>query len=398
MNPRRLLILDDDPEIGQTIQFIAEGAQFESIATDSPEAFFQQVAAWAPSHIALDLIMPRMDGVEVIAELARRGCRAQIIITSGVGSRVLDAAGRSAAAHGLNIVGVLSKPFSPSALRALLHSGDTERSTPGPAAAPREAYEINAGDLARAIHGDQLVLAYQPKIACASGALAGFEALVRWKHPRHGLIMPDRFIPLAEERGMIGDLTEVVLAQSLGWFALFGPRAGVADCTLSVNLSAKSLRAPEFADRVAALCGDHGVDTRRVIFEITETSAMEDPVASLDLLTRLRMKGFSLSIDDFGTGFSSMIQLVRMPFSEIKVDKSFVMNAMESTESRTVVSSIIDLGQSLGLTVTAEGVEDAATLEFLKGEGCDLAQGYHIARPLWAEDVIPWVDRIPRIG
>ena len=394
MSQRRLLILDDDPQIGQTIQFIAEGAQFEAYATESPEDFFKQVATWEPSHIALDLIMPRMDGVEVIAELARRGCRAQIIITSGVGSRVLDAAGRSAAAHGLNIVGVLSKPFSPSALRALLVSDDPGRGTQSEEPSAPEAYQVNGADLARAVHGNQLVLAYQPKINCASGALAGFEALVRWSHPVHGLIMPDRFIPLAEEEGLINALTEVVLSESLQWFTRFGERPGVDDCTLSVNLSAKSLREPELADRVAALCNQHRVDTRRVIFEITETSAMEDPVASLDLLTRLRMKGFNLSIDDFGTGFSSMIQLVRMPFSEIKVDKSFVMNAMESTESRTVVSSIIDLGQSLGLTVTAEGVENAATLEFLKGEGCDLAQGYHIARPLWSDDVTRWVDKI----
>jgi CheY-like chemotaxis protein len=147
MNHRRLLILDDDPEIGQTIQFIAESARLESVATETPEEFFRLLGEWQPTHIALDLVMPRMDGVEVIAELARRGCRAQIIITSGVGSRILDAAGRSAAAHGLNISGVLSKPFSPSALRALLSHDDSVRAQPAnqPMASPH--YQVTVAEL-----------------------------------------------------------------------------------------------------------------------------------------------------------------------------------------------------------------------------------------------------------
>jgi len=132
------------------------------------------------------------------------------------------------------------------------------------------------------------------------------------------------------------------------------------------------------------------VPPERLIFELTETSAMEDPVASLSLLTRLRMKGFQLSLDDFGTGYSSMLQLVRLPFSEIKVDRSFVMTAARSQESRTVIRSVVDLGRSLGLKSTAEGVEDAQTLGYLNEVGCDLAQGYFIARPMPAEQAAAW--------
>ena len=391
MTERRLLILDDDAQIGETIQFIAESVNWKSIATQEPMDFFRLLGDWQPTHIALDLVMPKMDGVEVIAELARRHCKAKIIITSGVGSRILDAAGRSAAEHGLSIIGVLSKPFSPATLRTMLADNEPEKPAPVQSFAPSPA-QITTSELEHAIAHQRLVMAYQPKIECNSGKLSGFEALVRWNHPLHGIIMPDQFVPLAEENGLISNLTDVVLEQSLSWFARFRNSHQIPDTTMSINLSARSLHETEMADRFATLCQRNGIDTRKVIFEITETSAMEDPVASLDLLTRLRMKGFNLSIDDFGTGFSSMIQLVRLPFSEIKVDKSFVINAMESRESRTVVSSIIDLGQSLGLKVTAEGVENADTLTFLREEGCDLAQGYHIARPMWGADVTEWLE------
>src|SRR5690606_7193943 len=134
----------------------------------------------------------------------------------------------------------------------------------------------------------------------------------------------------------------------------------------------------------------HGLTPEHLVLELTETSAMQDPVASLDMLTRLRMKGFQLSIDDFGTGYSSMVQLVRLPFSEIKLDKSFVMTARKSQESRTVIKSIVDLGKSLGLKSTAEGIEDDETLSYLREIGCDAAQGYLIARPLAAEQAIRW--------
>src|SRR5690606_7496755 len=182
MTDRRLLILDDDPQIGQTIQFIAEGVSLESIATQEPEEFFRLLTDWQPTHIALDLVMPQMDGVEVIAELAKRQCKAQIIITSGVGSRILDAAGRSAAEHGLNIIGVLSKPFSPSTLRTMLTSTETIKPAVHlPSALSR--FKATIPELEEAIANQQLVMAYQPKIECATGKLSGFEALVRWDHP-----------------------------------------------------------------------------------------------------------------------------------------------------------------------------------------------------------------------
>ncbi len=325
MSGRRLLILDDDPSIGQTMGLIAETVRFDTRFTTDPERFFALVDEWTPTHIALDLVMPSMDGVEVMVQLARRGCRARIIVTSGVGSRVLDAAGRSAEEHGLDIAGVLAKPFSPAALRALLAdaplapgaipgagAGDGATFPLGGFGAELSAtFVVTVDDLRRALADHEIEVHYQPKIDCATGRLAGFEALVRWRHPQRGLVSPGGFVRVAEEGGVIDALTDRVLDLSLPWFgrSFPGPAgAGAVQAlqvegtvSLSVNISARSLRDLQLADRIDARCAAAGIAPSRLILELTETSAMEDPVASLDLLTRLRMKGFQLSIDDFGT-------------------------------------------------------------------------------------------------
>jgi len=413
VNNIRLLILDDEPKIGLAIQSIAEDAGMHARFTTGTKTFFRAVKDWRPTHIAMDLVMPDMDGVEVLAKLAERNCEAKIIITSGVGSRVLDAARRSANARGLNVAGVLAKPFSPRALRALLlgtpdavqsgtggsHFGTTQ-------VASTDSFELTEEALRRAYKLHELQLVYQPQIECASGHLAGFEALVRWAHPQRGVILPDCFVPFAETHGLIDELTDQVLAQSVEWFV-----KGFAGSQLSiaVNISARSAsagmqsasdsprmpRSLSLVERTRALCYANSLDPSKVILELTETSAMEDSKSSLDLLTRLRMHGFQLSIDDFGTGYSSMLQLARLPFSEIKVDKSFVMTATRSLESRAVIKSIIDLGHSLELRVVAEGVEDADTLRYVQSVGCDLAQGYFIGRPMSGEAAMGWTTREP---
>jgi EAL domain-containing protein (putative c-di-GMP-specific phosphodiesterase class I)/FixJ family two-component response regulator len=392
MASRRILILDDDAAVGQTIQWIAESLGFEAEFVTRPEEFFQRLDRMSPDIITIDLVMPELDGVEIMRLLAERKCAAKIVISSGMGTRVLDAAQRSATEHGLSIAGVISKPISKEALRSLVGDGSECDQLPWveEQSAYGEVFEIPRQDLQKALDRHEFVLAYQPKIECKSGATAGFEALVRWKHPDRGIIMPDDFIPLTEETGLIDALTAQVFDQSLEWFSQSFPES---DLTLSLNISAKSLVDIQMADNLSSLCRRYQIAPERVVLELTETSAMVDPILSLDLLTRLRMKGFQLSIDDFGTGFSSMVQLVRLPFSEIKVDKSFVMQAQQSSESRTIIKSIIDLGRSLGLIVTAEGVEDLKTLDYINSLGCDLSQGYFIARPMPGEAARSWVEQ-----
>ena len=230
-------------------------------------------------------------------------------------------------------------------------------------------------------------VAYQPKVRCGSGQLAGFEALARWDHPELGAVPPVFFVPLAERHGLIDRLTDRVLEQSLRWFADTPPSGAVR---LSVNLSALTLADPRFVARMVQLCREAGVPPSSLILELTESSRPDDQVMSLRVLTRLRMQGFNLSLDDFGTGYSSMTRLARLPFSEIKIDRSFVSAAVASEESRALVRAVVDLGRNLGLTTVAEGVEDAETLALLDDLGADLAQGFHIARPLPPDEARVW--------
>ncbi len=391
--PGRLLILDDEEAVGRTIAFIAEELGFEVRAFTRPADFFAALDAWQPTHIAIDLVMPEMDGIEAMRLLAERGCQASIIITSGVGSRVLDSARRTATEQGLREVNAISKPFSRDMLRRLLSGEHGRGGVRASSAEPQHAddFVITEAQLRHGLEQQQLQLAYQPKIDCSSGALAGFEALVRWAPTPTLLIQPDQFVPLAEASGLIKLLTEQVCDQALRWFAQ--SFAASTALTLSINFSAKNLADMHLAEWISDLCRQYGVDPARVILELTESSAMDDPIKSLALLTRLRMQGFQLSIDDFGTGFSSLVQLVRLPFSELKVDKSFVMTALESHEARAVIKSIVDLGKSLGLRVTAEGVEEAATLDYITSVGCDFAQGYFISEPLPGCDALAWTRR-----
>jgi EAL domain-containing protein (putative c-di-GMP-specific phosphodiesterase class I)/ActR/RegA family two-component response regulator len=391
MDQGRLLILDDDLLVGQTLANVAQDVGFDTRLTSTAKEFFVVLDQWNPTHIVVDLVMPDMDGVEVMRLLAERACRARIIISSGVGSRILDAARRSAAEHGLDIAGVLSKPFRRASAQALLAAHGTAK--PLRVAAKRGSeskFEVTEAALRQALDGHEFQLVYQPKIQCKTRVVAGFEALVRWYHPTAGVIMPDQFIRQAENWDLIDALTREVADQALRWLAQ--SFAGSA-LSISINISARTLVDFQLGDLASGLCRELMIDPGRLIFELTESSAMTDPVAALGLLTRMRMKGFQLSIDDFGTGYSSMVQLVRLPFSEIKVDKSFVMAAAQSQEARTVTKSIVDLGHSLGLLTTAEGVEDAPTLDFLNAIGCDLAQGYFIARPMLGDVANDWMAK-----
>ncbi len=383
MSAHRLLILDDEPMVAQTLAMVGESVGAQTRHTQDPQVFFRLLDDWVPTHVFVDLHMPVMDGLAVLAELGRRGCRAQVIVGSGIGQRVLEAAGRAAKANGLRLAGVLPKPFRSGDMLALLSRAEAGSAVDAPAQrAMAPVFQPGAEELRLAIAGDQLCVHLQPKVRCEDDSLAGFEALVRWQHPAHGLVGPDRFIPLAEREGLVDALTERVLDQALSWFAPWARGRHGPPPALSVNVSARSLGNLSLFDALEGLCRQHRVAPAQIVLELTETAAMDDPRSALETLTRLRLHGFQLSIDDFGTGFSSMLQLVRMPFSELKIDRSFVINAMESQESRTVIRCMIDLGRSLGMTLTAEGVEQQETLALLRSMGCDTAQGYAISPPL----------------
>jgi len=243
-------------------------------------------------------------------------------------------------------------------------------------------------ELRRAIETSQLRLHYQPKVDFATGELRGVEALVRWSHPKNGMVPPDRFVPLAEQTGLINPLARWVLKEGMRQ-AYAWHRAGL-HLSVAVNLSAKNLQNTELSEQLARLLSTSGVPGESLVLEVTESAIMTDEQRVKELLQRLHAQGVEIAIDDFGTGYSSFANLRRMPVSEIKIDKSFVLGMTVSEEDRMIVGSIIELGHNLGLQVVAEGVETRQTWDALTRLGCDLAQGYYLSRPLQADDLLDW--------
>jgi EAL domain-containing protein (putative c-di-GMP-specific phosphodiesterase class I) len=380
----RLLILDDEPAIGQTVSMIAQRAGLQAKYCHAPDQFFHAIGKWAPTHIMIDLVMPAVDGVEVLSRLAQAKVRAGVIITSGLGGRVLQSAERAARARGLSVLGVLPKPFSAQALRVLLSLKPVGH--PVPAIGLREDAPA-AEELDRALECNEFMLVYQPKWMLAERRVLGFEALLRWAHPTRGTLRPDSFIALAERTDRIGRLTDVVLAMSLRWLAAVNANRRVC---LEVNISGATVAA-SLPDQLSQLCDDARVQRDRIVLEVTETSQVCDTLGATDVLNRLRIKGFGLAIDDFGIGYSSMSQLATFPFTELKIDKSFVTDMHRSGEMRSIVRSTITLARKMGLTTVAEGVEDRDTVDLLARMGCDAVQGYAIARPMRPERTHSWL-------
>lgn len=245
------------------------------------------------------------------------------------------------------------------------------------------------GELQQAMERGHLELYYQPKAAIAEGRIIGAEALLRWRHPRHGSIPPDEFILLAERTRMIRPLTQWVIERAFRDNAAW--RAEGLELVISINLSIKDLQDPEFPDRVVGAMAKAGVRPEWFVFEITESCIIVDPERVLSVLHRIHSLGFGLAIDDFGTGYSSLAYLKRLPVSELKIDKSFVLDMLDSDNDAVIVRATIDLAHNLGLVVTAEGVESAAVLDALRDDRCDIAQGYYLSRPLAAEDFRAWL-------
>ncbi len=379
-NPNRLLVVDDEPTICELVAAAAEEIGFEVVAAYSAEQFMDAYAGFQPTLILLDLNMPGTDGVTHLKFLAENGCQARVLLLSGVDNRTLASAERIGRDQGLNMLGNLQKPVRIATLMDIFE----------------QVYEVHhpitEKDLERAIDENQLTVHYQPKIQIGAencGQCIGVEALVRWRHPNDGLLYPDRFIPLAEQSGLIIPMTEFVLTETLR--QLKNWRNEGLELTAAVNLSASMLTDPQLPDNLLALLERHQVPNDQLTIELTESGAMADVASSMATLTRFRIKGVELSIDDFGTGYSSLVQLYRMPFSELKVDKSFVMECDCNTEARAIVEVLVTLGHKLGLKVCAEGVESADTWNYLQGLGCDTAQGYFMSKPIPASQIPGYV-------
>lgn len=376
---KRLLVLDDENDVAATICMMAATVGYATDHVDKAEGFFQKIVSWQPTHVAVDLQLGDSDGVEILHQLAQMKCSSYVIIISGLGGRILASAAQAALENGLMLVGTLSKPFSSVELTALLVTdvpevfhGITYSPTIGP-------LDISKDELVDALKNEEFITHFQPKISCSTGELLGFESLARWPQKNSVMTPPDVFVGLAEEAGLIHELTRQIYDYAL---ANLPKQVRQYRLKLALNLSPNNLSDATFPRWLFEKCQEHNLAPTQVILELTETASMSNPLALLESLTQFRIRGFHLSIDDFGVGYSSLVQLARLPFSELKIDQSFVKNLTKSTESQKIVMAVVGLGRSLGLNVVAEGVEDGDALSFLREIDCDEAQGYFIAKPM----------------
>ncbi len=333
-----------------------------------------------------DLDMPNMDGMELIRHLGEQQSVGSVILTSGLDGTLINSVGTMARAYGIDLLGGIEKPVTQSNLgrlikRFLLDGAYKQVNDPTPLI---PFAEIRRGMLAYEFHPY-----YQPKVEIASGKVVGAEALVRWLHPQHGVVAPAKFIPQLEEAGLIDDLTWTVLAGAAGHCLKLRERG--FDMTVAVNLSLRSLTNTGIAERMVGILRNANLDPSHIVLEVTETTAISNVGKVLENLARLRMKGFGLSIDDYGTGYSSMQQLSRIPFTELKIDRAFVADATRQERLKVMVGASLDMARELGLKSVAEGVESRSDWELLASLNCDVAQGYFIAKPMPFEKLCEWV-------
>jgi EAL domain-containing protein (putative c-di-GMP-specific phosphodiesterase class I)/CheY-like chemotaxis protein len=341
-----------------------------------------------PAVMLLDLEMPVMDGIEVLQQLAQLQHKPAVVLASSSDEVLISAVATMAEALGINLLGAFRKPVNPIELADALNSYNVDAGCLDQAYTP---VETDVEQLKMALDRAKIQVYYQPKIDLESMKVAGVEALARWKNPQGDWIPPGVFIPLAEEHGLIGDLTLSVLDQVLqdmnGWWEQ-GQYIPVA-----INLSAKSLAEFNLANEIIQRVIRQGIPAHFITFEITESALVIDLPSALATISRLRLKGFGISIDDYGTGFSSMQQLSRFPFSELKIDRSFIQGAPARQYIRNILKSAIEMGQRLGITTVAEGVETEAELHLLKSLGCKQVQGFLLARPMPGRELMGWVEQ-----
>ncbi|MCC8997664.1 MAG: EAL domain-containing protein [Nitrosomonas sp.] len=385
----KILILDDDTFMLKLLSRMLVKLGYTAIAMcDNGSDALKKIdhADTCPDLILLDLNMPNMDGIEFVRYLVDRQYHGKLILVSGEDERMLKTAEKLVHAHKIPMLGYVHKPVDPDKLAEILLGWKAD--VLNPLSPNRKIYSAN--DTKSAIANRELVNYYQPKVSVETGDVVGVETLVRWHHPQDGVIMPDRFIHVAEENNLIDDLTRLVLTQAIvqaGEWHRDGQTLRV-----SINVTMENLASLNFQDMVVNLVNENNLPPQKIVIEITESQVMgSDTRIPLEILTRLRLKRFHLSIDDFGTGHSSLSQLRDIPFNELKIDQGFVHRAWTDDTLRAIYDASLAVGKQLGMDIVAEGVEDRDDWELLRQTGCDMAQGNFISRPLLPADLPRWM-------
>jgi EAL domain-containing protein (putative c-di-GMP-specific phosphodiesterase class I)/AmiR/NasT family two-component response regulator len=363
----RLLVVDDEPAICTLIKRVAEPLGFVVQSLTESARFLETLTEFQPSLLILDLKMPDCDGVQLLQLLKEGQSEAQVIVISGMDQRVLNTAEKLGRSQGLRMAGVLHKPLKRVELELKLTDALSDTGV------------FSRSALTAAISNRELVVYYQPKASRTSNgwSVDSGEALVRWMHPDQGLLLPGRFLPLMEEYGLIEMLTDYVLETTIQQLAEWRERKPAV--SLAVNLSASLIDDLRFPERMTKLLQKYDVPGSMLGVELTESTAMADATKAMDIFLRLCVNDISLSIDDFGTGFSSLQQLYQLPFDELKIDRMFVRGLPNDDEARAIVRATVDMAHALNIKVCAEGVETRPALEYLESVHCDRVQGFLIS-------------------
>jgi EAL domain-containing protein (putative c-di-GMP-specific phosphodiesterase class I)/ActR/RegA family two-component response regulator len=387
-----LVALDDDESIAQFMATVARDRGWTA-QTVTHEADFQAlISAAPPDAIMLDLQLGASDGVEQLHFLHSEGYGGAIVLISGFDSRVLASAQQIGDSLGLSVAAVLEKPARAARIHEVLAAIEQKPAAPippAPVAQPEHA-SISADDVAQAISAGRMELYLQPIVSAKGHVVTCAEALIRWHHPVLGLVQPDRFIPIAEENAQTIDRLTMWVTEAA--VAHYRQLAALGSATrICINISGRNLCSGDFPDRMAGVLERCSLPPGAIGLEITESVAMHDLETTAAVLTRLRLKSFPIAIDDFGMGHSTLAALRRMPFTTIKIDKSFVDDLATSSDSLTIVRSVIQLARDMGLASVAEGVETADTARLLIELGIDSLQGFHFSRPLPFDAFAAWL-------
>ncbi len=385
-----VLLVDDDFIMHRVTTTILSDLGIKKVrnALSGPKAL--EILSDHPDETELiicDLNMPEMDGVEFMRHLAQQQYSNSLILTSGEDIRILRTVEKLALEHDLKVVGVIEKPVTPAKINEIMETFD-QISSEGTKILT-DIFRVE--EFVEALKHDQLDVFFQPKVNLMSSQVVGVEALVRWNHPSRGLIRPDAFIPMAEDHGLINQLTQQVCKKSIKYASEAKDKG--FDLNIAINISVDALNDLDWPDHVAKQVENAGLDHSSVTFEITESRLMEHISVALDILSRLSLKRFNLSIDDFGTGYSSMEQLQRIPFSELKIDRAFVNGASADNSARAILESSVLLAKKLNMSIVAEGVENQQDWDLLMDLDVDQVQGYFISRPLAFDQFLIWLEK-----
>ncbi|HET9695128.1 MAG TPA: EAL domain-containing response regulator [Steroidobacteraceae bacterium] len=388
----RLLVIDDDPAVRQVVAAIGRSVGFDVTTCESDDTLDQCLEDVA-DLIILDLVMPVVDGIEVIERLAQRQSSARLVLVSGQDRRVLASASRLATAQGLKVAATFTKPFVAADLRDCMSEQKGAISDGATARLRRIPPEIRAARIEQALRTHEIVVHYQPQVSVTTLDWLGVEALVRWQHPEFGLLRPDTFVPIVERNlELMQRFTQYIIRRAV--HDMVPPEAvGGFAGRLAINVPADVLAAADFPNQLVAILAEAGLGHDRVVLEVTESTLPAEPVKALAIQTRLRMRGVSLAVDDFGTGHSSLERLHRFPMDELKIDLNFVRESTSDPEARAIVHNSIALARDLRVRCVAEGVENVEALRLLSVLHCGCAQGYFIARPMPAGDLARWAGQ-----